>query len=143
MITREEALRYRAKIETAVQSLDDKDSSETPTLFPSIKYDGSLIKAGTKINWNGTLKRAASDLWDTEENDPEKAPDLWENIAYRDGIRIIPETITAGLVFGMDELGWWRDELYKSKLQTNTYTPEQYPDGWEKIEENGEGNADS
>ena len=130
-MNRAEALRLRAIIETAVASLDDKTASTAPTLFPRLKQDGSLIKAGTRINHNGSIKRAAVDLWDTEANNPDNAPTLWEDILYRNGYRIIPDVITAGTAFALDELGWWGDKLYKSLLSANVYTPEQYPNGWE------------
>ena len=130
-MNRAEALRLRAIIETAAVSLDDKTASTTPTLFPRLKQDGSLIKAGTRINHNGSIKRAAVDLWDTVDNSPDNAPTLWEDILYRNGYRIIPDVITAGTAFALDELGWWGDKLYKSLLSANVYTPEQYPNGWE------------
>lgn len=130
-MNRAEALRLRAIIETAAASLDDKTASTAPTLFPRLKQDGSLVKAGTRINHNGSIKRAAVDLWDTSDNSPDNAPTLWEEIFYRDGYRIIPEVITAGTAFALDEIGWWGDKLYKSLLSANVYTPEQYPNGWE------------
>jgi len=126
-----DALRYRAAIEQSAQSLDDAVASTVPTLFPQLKQDGSLVSAGTRINWNGAIKRAAVDLWDTAENNPDNAPSLWEDIQYREGYRIIPATIPAGLAFDLDECGWWGDTLYRSKLAANVYTPEQYPDAWE------------
>lgn len=134
-MTRKEALRLRAIVEQAASSLDDKTASTAGMLFPKLKQDGALIKAGTRINWNGTLKRAAVDLWDTQENNPGNAPTLWEDIAYRDGYRIIPATITAGTAFALGECGWWGDTLYRSKLAANVYTPEQYPAGWEAVTE--------
>ena len=130
-MNRAEALRLRAIIETAAASLEDKTASTAPTLFPRLKQDGSLIKAGTRINHNGSIKRAAVDLWDTADNSPDNAPTLWEDILYRNGYRIIPDVITAGTAFALDELGWWGDKLYKSLLSANVYTPEQYPNGWE------------
>lgn len=105
-----------------------------PDLFPRLKGEGSLVKAGTHINWGGMVKRAAVDLWDTETNDPNHTPGLWEDISYREGYRIIPETITAGTAFEKDECGWWNDILYKSLIDANVYTPEQYPAGWETVE---------
>jgi hypothetical protein len=131
---RDEALRLRSIVELAVVSLDDKTASEAPALFPRLKHDGSLIKAGTRINWHGTVKRAASDLWNAAENNPDNAPALWEDLAYREGIRIIPETITVGTAFAKGERGWWDDTLYKSTMDNNVWTPEQNPAGWEITE---------
>lgn len=134
MITISRARQLRKMIETLSANLSDADASTSAELFPRLKQDGSLVAAGTRINWYGKVKRAAVDLWDRTENNPDNAPDLWENLAYRDGIRIIPETITAGLAFSKDELGWWGDVLYKSILPSaNVWTPEQYPDGWEEV----------
>ena len=131
-MTRAEALRLRAIVEQAAESLDDQTVSTAPTLLRKLKQDGKLVSAGTRINWGGTIKRAAVDLWDTAENTPDAAPTLWEDIDYRDGYRVIPSVITAGIAFALDELGWWGGKLYKSLLAANVYTPEQYPAGWEE-----------
>ncbi len=133
-MTREEAMKLRSIVEIAAVSLDDKTASEGAPLFPRLKQDGSLVPAGTRINWHGVIKRAAVDLWDTEANNPDNAPTLWEDIAYREGYRIIPATITAGTAFAKDECGWWGDTLYRSIYEgANVWTPEQYPDGWEVV----------
>ena len=130
----ERAKMLRPIIEQAAQSLDDKTASTSAELFPSLKYDGRLIKAGTRINENGTVLRAAVDLWDTEQNSPENAPTLWEALAYKDGYRIIPEVITVTGWFAKGERGWWEDKLYESLMDANVYTPTQYPAGWKGAE---------
>lgn len=124
---------YRKAILIATPSLDDKVASTAAPLFPRLQESGELVKAGTRINWNGTLKRAAVDLWDTAENNPDNAPALWEDLAYKDGYRIIPEVITVGLAFAKDEYGWWNGELYRSLLSDNVTTPAAYPGGWERV----------
>lgn len=127
------ARKLRPYIVQASASLDDKVASNAAELFPALKQDGSLIPAGTRINWHGVIKRAAVDLWDTAENTPDAAPALWEDIAYREGYRIIPAVITAGTAFAKDECGWWDDTLYKSLIDANVYTPDSYPAGWEVV----------
>lgn len=127
------ARKLRPIIVQASASLDDASASNAAELFPALKQDGSLIPAGTRINWHGVIKRATVDLWDTEQNDPNHTPGLWEDIAYREGYRIIPDVITAGTVFAKDECGWWGDTLYKSLIDANVYTPEAYPAGWEAV----------
>ena len=133
------AEKLRPFIEKAVQSLSDADASSAPQLFPTLKQDGALVRAGTRINWENMIMVAAVDLWDTEPNDPDHAPALWEKIMYRDGIRIIPETITVTSMFSEDERGWWGDDIYESKVNNNVYTPAQYPPNWRLI--SGGGNA--
>lgn len=131
---RSEALKLRSIVEQAAVSLDDKTASEAAVLFGGMKYNTELITVGTRINWHGVIKKAKNDLWDTEANNPDNAPILWENIPYREGYRIIPETITAAAAFSAGEIGWWKDERYRSKLPANVHTPEQYAEGWEKVE---------
>ena len=127
----ENARKLRPIVEQAVNSLDDKTASMATTLFGTMQYNGKLIPNGTRINWHGKLKRAAVDVWDTEANNPDNAHTLWEDIAYKDGFRMIPDTITATLAFAEGEYGWWGDQLYRSKVSGNVYTPEVYPDYWE------------
>lgn len=122
-------------IETLTASLDDAMASTVIPLYPAMRYDGNLIEAGTRINWNGMLKRAAVDLWDTEANDPEHTPTLWEDIMYRDGYRVIPEVITVGLAFSAGERGWWGDVLMESIPDNNVYTPEEYAANWREVTE--------
>lgn len=129
----EKARLQRKNIILSTASLEDKEASMTPELFGRLNENGELVKAGTRINWNGILKRAASDLWDTAENNPDNAPTLWEDIEYKDGVRIIPEVITAGTAFSKDESGWWKDVIYISLIDNNVWTPEQNPSGWEMV----------
>ena len=132
---RAEAIYLRSIVEQAAASLDDKTASTATTLFPRLKGNGELVKAGVRINWNGTIKKAAVDLWDTAENNPDNAPTLWADLEYRDGYRIIPETITATKAFAEGECGWWGDTLYRSKVNGNVHTPDVYADGWEIVRE--------
>ena len=126
----EKARLQRSNIVKSSAALDDKDASLTPELFAQLRYNGELIKEGTRVNWNGTVKKAQVDLWDEEMYNPDNAPTLWADIGYKDGIRIIPDVITATTAFSMDEPGWWKDHVYISKVESNVWTPEQNPDGW-------------
>ena len=130
----EYARNLRAVIEEMTATADDKVVSKAPAACPKLKQDGSLVKAGTKINWNGVVKKAGSDLWDTELNDPDHAPALWEDLAYKDGYRIISETITVTGAFAKGERGWWNGVLYESTVSANVYTPAQYPANWKLVE---------
>lgn len=128
------ARKLRPIIEQAAQSLDDKTASEGAELFRTMQYDGSLIPAGVRINWHGVVKKAAVDLWDTESNNPDNAPTLWADIDYKDGIRIIPDTITVTTQFSKGEQGWWGDTLYESLIDANVWTPHAHPAGWQLVE---------
>ena len=108
MITVQRARELRAMIEKAAGAgLDDKDGSTAVELYPALTGGGA----------------------------PEAAPSLWEDVLYKNGARIIPATITAGLAFSKGERGYWGDVLYESLLDNNVWTPEAYPDGWKKVAE--------
>ena len=131
-MTRSEAQKLIADIVKLRESATDAQASSAVSVYPTLKQDGSLIKSGTRINHNGTIIRAAVDLYDTETNSPENATVLWETLNYKDGYRIIPEVITVGTAFSKGELGWWNDELYESLVDSNVYTPDQYAPNWSK-----------
>ena len=113
--------------------MDDKTVSLAPELLGTLTGDGSLVKAGTRINWHGKIKKAAVDLWGTTQNTPDEAPTLWEDVQYRDGYRIIPEVITSTLAFAKGEKGWWGDKLYESLMDGNVFTPTVAPTVWKKV----------
>lgn len=128
------ARKLRPYIVQASASLDDASASNAAELFPVLTGDGSLIPAGTRINWRGIIKRAAADLWDTEANDPEEAPHLWEDIAYKEGYRVLTGAISASNPVQVDEICWYNGVKYKNILGTvNVYLPDAYPDGWEVV----------
>ena len=132
-MNREKAARLHSVIVASRQMVDDKTASIAPELFGRLKEDGSLVKVGTRINWNGTIKKVAADLWDTAENNPDNAPSLWQDIEYKEGYRIIPDVLTVTTAFAKDECAWWEDKLYRSLLDANAYTPGVYPQGWEMV----------
>lgn len=115
--------------------VDDKTASIAPEMYGKLKEDGSLVEHGTRINWNGILRKAAVDLWDRPENNPDNAPDLWADLPYKYGYRIIPEVITVPTAFSNGEIGWWTDGFkYRSKKDANVYTPAVRPEDWEVVE---------
>lgn len=133
MISRSKAMQIRSLVMNSAAQMDDANASTLPEMFPALKHDGSLVAAGTRINWNGQLKKASVDLWDTAENSPDNAPTLWEDINYTNGYRTIPEAITANLAFSKGEKGWWKDVVCESLYDNNVWNPEQFPAGWKKV----------
>ena len=131
-----QAMKLRAAMVTASENLDDKTASTAPEMFGKLKQSGALVKAGTRINWNGVVKKANVDLWDTAENSPDNAPDLWSDLAFHDGYRIIPTVFTAELAFSEGETGWWEQDgcYYTANANGTVWTPSEYPSAWTKKE---------
>lgn len=133
MISKAKALKIRALAMDSAVEMDDVNASTVPEMFPRLNLDGSLVKAGTRINWDGKLKKAAVDLWATAENTPDAAPALWEDLNYVNGYREIPEVITVTTAFAKGELGWWKGIVYESLQDNNVWNPEQFAAGWRKV----------
>ena len=129
----EQVKALRAALDNLAENATDAVASVAVIAYPKLKEDSSLVKAGTRINWKGVIKKAAIDLWDIVENNPDNAPTLWEDLLYKNGYRIIPEIITVTTAFSEDEYGWWDDILYRSKVNNNIYNPIQYPNNWERV----------
>ena len=137
ILTPQEVLARISAVSIMKNNASDADASRCVSIYPTLKGDGSLVKAGTRISFNGDLYRSRLDLWDTEENTPDRAPNIWEKVMYKQGIRIIPEQITAEHPFWKGDRGWWNGALYESILEiANTYTPDAYPAGWKLLREN-------
>lgn len=130
---RSDAIRYRRMIEQSAAGLSDKDVSSVPEMLPRMRYKGAAIEAGTRINWNGKVKSAAVTLWDREDNSPDNAPNLWHDINYRNGIRVILEHIPVTDPFKRGEEGIDSDGVvWISLYDNNVYTPQQYAANWER-----------
>lgn len=118
---------------------DDATASRAVEFHPVLRQDKvqtadtPLIRAGTRIRWGDGLKKAAVDLWDTVANNPDNSPTLWADLRYKNGFRIIDEVLTVTTAFSNGELGWWGDELYRSKKDSNVYTPAVRPEDWEGV----------
>lgn len=116
---------------------DDATASRAVEFHPEMRQDKvqtattPLIRAGTRIRWGNGLKKAAVDLWDTEQNNPDNAPTLWADLRYKNGFRIIDEVLTVTTAFANGELGWWGDTLFRSMKDNNVYTPAVRPEDWE------------
>ena len=134
-LSADEVFRLTIRKQVNGLSIPDATASRMVDYYPTLTDfdDGALIQAKTVINWNGVLKRAAVDLFNTETNIPDSAPTLWVDIAYKSGIRIAPETFTATNAAAMDELMWFGEHIYRSKMAGNVYTPEQAQNAWELV----------
>lgn len=142
-MTEKQAKALRAVLVQGGASLSDAVISTAPEACQHMKYDGSLISNGTRIFWpeDGKIYKNGSDLWDREEFNPKNSPELWSEIMYREGIRIIPDKIEYVTRFAKDELGWRGNDLWQSLQNDNVYTPEEYPDYWKLIKK-GDANGE-
>lgn len=89
MITREEALRYRAIIEQAAQSLSDESALDAPMLFPRWAVDVGYF-VGDRVLYNDVLYRVLQAHTSQESWTPDAAPSLFVKVLIPDP-EVIPE----------------------------------------------------
>lgn len=112
----------------------DADASKCASVYPVLTGDGKLIHVGTRINKDGELYRARINMWDTEENTPDRNPNAWEKILYKRGYRVIEGEITAENPVTFGERIWFNETLYESVYEgSNVWTPERYPEGYKAL----------
>lgn len=140
-MTEARARAIRALIEKASASLSDKDASCAAELFPAWQ---SLLDEGhtftqEEVNTRPRLRYGDKLYVVTQPHTmqqgwtPDNAPSLYEEIGYRDGIRLIPAYITAANPFSKGERGMDGDGvIWISKVDNNVYTPTQYAQNWER-----------
>ena len=133
-IATQKSEKMQMAIASVVSKFDDREASKFPELLDGRKEDGSLISGGTYIIEDSEVYRAAADLWDTPENSPANAPDLWEKVRYRDGYRILGDSISATNPVRNGEICWVGDTKWKSKADNNVWLPKDYPTYWELVE---------
>lgn len=130
-MTADEVQRLVLRRQVNALEIDDATASRMMDYYPTLDdyAEGTLISAGTAIHHGGALKRANVDLYNYPANSPDSAPTLWADIAYREGVRVIPATISAEQAFKLDELGWQNGHIYRSLMDGNVY-PVTQADAW-------------
>ena len=139
--TRTRARRARELLEKAMAAapLTDAEASEIPTLFPhwedipeGHEYTQEDVEKRPRVYYGGSLyvivqpHRRQAD-W------PPDAVSMYERVAYRGGIREIPEHITAEFPFREGEEGIDADgAVWVSLCDNNVYTPAQYAQNWRR-----------
>lgn len=106
-------------ISTIIDYLPDEVAVEYVDIFPEIKLDGSTIKAGTRVRFNGTLYRASVDLLDNEQNTPMAAPNVWN------AITAVGEILdwVSGTLYSKDTKVNHSGKVWVSMVDNNSYEP--------------------
>ncbi len=113
-------------------SVDDATSSRMVDYYPEWE-PGKSYASGEKARCDGILYKCSQAHTSQSGWTPAAAPSLWDAVQYRNGYRVISETITATGAFALGEYGWWGDYLYRSTIASNVWTPDDYPEGWTQI----------
>ena len=113
----------------------DEQAYKYPSLFDAwavgVAYVvGNRVQSGDKL-WKCLQPHTSQDGWN-----PEATPALWVEVAKPGEYREIKADMLPTEAFALGEIGWYqtKDNLFKSLIDNNTYTPDSYAAGWEVVE---------
>ena len=129
MITRRQALAFRAKIEKAAEAQTDEDALESIELFKKWEPDMDIV-AGRRYREGDKLYKALQSHRSQSDWRPSVTPSLFVEVEKPGEIREITDPIPAEYPFMKGELGRWKDNIYESNIDNNVWTPDAYPAGW-------------
>lgn len=135
MITREEALRYRAAIVKAAKSLSDEDALAAPLLYNKWAPDID-VEQGDRLLYNDVLYSVLQSHHTQSDWTPDAAPSLFAKVLIPD-----PEVIydweqpdSTNPYMKGDKVRY-NGKVYESLIDNNIWPPEAYPAGWQEVDE--------
>lgn len=136
-MTKNEALAYRAAIEAGANAVvrTDEEALAVKDIYP-VWAAGVALAVDERVRSNNKLYRVLQAHTTQAGWEPENAPALFVEAAAAGEYREIKENMLPTEAFALGEIGWYqsKDNLYKSLIDANVYTPDTYPSGWEKVE---------
>lgn len=129
----------------AAQALQEKSESMTGTeLYDEYGFIPSFYAAVAKKNM---LERPAGFVCRSPHGrvvmlrqpydstiytaEPEEMPAQWRFKWSKNPKHALPYLKSAENPYDVGDCCVWNDEIYRSTIPSNTYSPEEYPDGWE------------
>lgn len=132
----EQANVIEAAMTTAGAMLTDEQAIEVIDLYDEWKPDVAY-GVDNRVRYEEKLYKCLQAHTSQADWIPTATPALWVEIAAPGEYREIKDNMLSTEAFAKDEIGWYqtKDNLWKSLIDANVYTPETYPAGWEKYTE--------
>lgn len=130
----QQAQAIRASMDNAGTLLTDEQALENKMLY-QLWAVGVTLAADARVRYGDKLYKVLQEHTTQENWTPDATPALYVEVAPAGEYREIRENMLPTEAFALNEIGWWQseDNLYKSLIDANTYTPDSYPSGWEKV----------
>ena len=115
--------------------IDDNTALQHKGLF-EVWRAGAECAVGSMRRYGEKLYKCLQAHTTQSDWTPDATPALWVEIAAPNEYREIKDNMLPTEAFALGETGWYKekDNLWKSLIDANTYTPESYPAGWEQVE---------
>lgn len=132
----ERARILRGTIEEMAQSLEDDKAMENAELFPAWKPDGCEYNPGDRVRVDGTLYKVLQKHTSQPTWNPEEAASLFARVLPgQEGTEIGEwEKPDSTNTYSKEDRVRFNGHIYESLIDNNSWSPEEYPQGWELIE---------
>ena len=122
-----------------VQTLNDEGALEVAAIFP--KYvigktykEGEMFTFGTNSVGDPQLYKVIMPHTSQREWQPDETPAIYEPVGLnKSGYPIWSKPSGAHDAYNKGDIVDYNGVLYKSLIDGNVYSPEEYPSGWEEI----------
>ena len=135
MRPQDKARHLRPFIEKAATSLDDADATKAVELFKHWAV-GVWVERGERLEYKGKLYRVEQDHTTQADYTPDTTPALYTRIAFPGEILPWKRPTGAQDAYQNGDKVYYPDvgdPIYQSNHDYNVYSPEEYPDWWDKI----------
>ena len=134
------AEQLRKAIQMFAQSLTNEQALEVATVFPKyvvgkVYKAGEMLTYGTNEVGDPQLYRVVQDHTSQEDWKPDGTASLYEPIGLdSEGYPVWSKPSGAHDAYNIGDIVNYNGALYKSLINGNVYSPDEYPQGWELYE---------
>ena len=131
---------FRKAVQMFAASLDSETALEVATIYDvwqagKAYKSGEYITYGTNYVGDPQLYRVISDHVSQADWRPDITPALYEPLGLNaDGYPIWSRPSGAHDAYNIGDIVSYKGVLCKSLIDGNTYSPDEYPAGWERVE---------
>ena len=133
---RSELFKIREMIEKASASLPDADAIEAAELFPAWAV-GVAYSVDQRIRYGDKLYRCVQAHTSQADWKPDSTPALWTEVAKPGEIPVWKQPTGAQDAYNKGNKVWYPDvntTVYESVIDSNVWSPNDYPQGWKVVE---------
>lgn len=133
---RSELFKIREVIEKASASLPDADAIEAAELFPAWAV-GVAYSVGERVQYDGKLYKVVQAHTSQADWTPPTVPALFAEVAKPGEIPVWKQPTGAQDAYNKGDKVWYPDvntTVYESVIDSNVWSPNDYPQGWKVVE---------
>lgn len=143
MITEERARQLRSVIETVMGDVEDETALSAPEFFPQFIPDGHSYTIGDRFRFDGALYKVNQSHTSQANWTPENAPSLYSVVLIPTNengeqteipVWVQPDSTNPYMIGDKVHYPTAEDDVYESVIDNNSWSPEAYPAGWQRLE---------